>query len=146
MQLLKRKKIPNLWGSWKKVWRGDLQNGYWGIRWFFFYPRLLRWYGEEEPMKYNITLRRNMLKLKDKLAQNICETWGWLFLSDFQLKWKEVWIKKKTRFVWLLWHQTVINTWLTWVFKWSVLHVKLQCQKIRPTNFGSVQELSLHRT
>lgn len=42
----------------------------------FFYPRLWRWYGEEELMKYNIRLRRNMLKTKDKLAQNICETWG----------------------------------------------------------------------
>jgi hypothetical protein len=43
---------------------------------FFFYPRLLRRYGEEELRKYNIRLGRNMLKPKDKLAQNICETWG----------------------------------------------------------------------
>ncbi len=52
---------------------GDLQNVFWGIRWIIFYPRLWRWYGEEELMKYNIRLRRNMLKPKDKLAQNICD-------------------------------------------------------------------------
>jgi hypothetical protein len=102
----------------------------------FFYPRLWRWYGEEELMKYNIRLRRNMLKPKDKLAQNICETWGSLFLSDFQLKWKEVWIKKKTRFVWSLWHQTiVVNTWLARIFKCSVSSCEATMPKILTHKF-----------
>ncbi len=77
-----------------------------------------------------------MLKPKDKLAQNICETWGSLFLSDFQLKWKEVWIKKKTRFVWSLWHQTiVVNTWLARIFKCSVSSCEATMPKILTHKF-----------
>lgn len=82
-------------------------------------PHKLQWATEAQPvqlMEYSSKLGRDLLKQKHVVHNPVTRKWGGVLPDDFQLKWKTVWLKDRTRkeagLLWLIWHRAVaVNHW-----------------------------------
>lgn len=67
-------------------------------------------------MEYSVKMGCELLKRKHQIHNPVTRKWNGVLPDDYQLKWKTVWLKDRTRketcLLWLIWHRVVaVNYW-----------------------------------